>query len=57
MRPLEPQDPETRQESTSVKKLKKGDAYWATCKVVLGWLLDTSSQHVGVGKTKSGWES
>jgi hypothetical protein len=41
MRPLEPQDPETRQESTSVKKLKKGDAYWATCKVVLGWLLDT----------------
>jgi hypothetical protein len=41
MRPVSPSDPESRQEPASVKKLKKGDAHWATRKVVLGWLLDT----------------
>jgi len=40
-RPLEPGDPESRQEPASVKKMRKGDACWATLKVVLGWLIDT----------------
>ena len=40
-RPLETGDVPTRQEPASVKKLKKGDATWATRKVMLGWLIDT----------------
>jgi hypothetical protein len=40
-RPLEPDDTETRKEPTSVKKLRKGDACWATLKEILGWLIDT----------------
>ena len=30
-----------REESISVKKLRKGDAAWSTQKVVLGWSIDT----------------
>ena len=30
-----------RQEPASVKKFRKGDAYWSTRKIVLGWLFDT----------------
>jgi hypothetical protein len=33
--------PDTRKEPVSVKKLRNGDASWATCKVVLGWMIDT----------------
>eukprot|EP00978_Attheya_sp_CCMP212_P039796 scaffold210763_cov69-Attheya_sp.AAC.1 len=33
MRPIESQDPDTRQEPASVKKLKKGNAQWATRKL------------------------
>ena len=40
-RPLEEGDVPTRQEPASVKKLLKGDATWATRKVMLGWLIDT----------------
>jgi hypothetical protein len=40
-RPLEPGDFEGRKEPTSVKKLLKGDAYWESRKVMLGWILDT----------------
>ena len=30
-----------RQEPASLKKLKKGDGYWTTNKVILGWQIDT----------------
>jgi hypothetical protein len=40
-RPLEPGDFPGRKEPTSVKKLLKGDAYWETRKVMLGWILDS----------------
>ena len=34
-------DPSIRREPISLKKLDKGDACWATQKIVLGWLVDT----------------
>ena len=34
-------DPSTRREPISLKKLDKGDACWSTHKIVLGWLIDT----------------
>ena len=40
-RPLAPSDPPKRQEPASVKKLLKGDGYWATRHIILGWLIDT----------------
>lgn len=40
-RPLAPDDPPERKEPVSVKKAKKGDAYWETRKLILGWMLDT----------------
>jgi hypothetical protein len=40
-RGLETHDPPSRQEPASVKKMLKGDACWATVKVILGWLVDT----------------
>lgn len=40
-RPLSPDDPAPRQEPSSVKKLRKGDASWQTRKTMLGWILDT----------------
>ena len=46
LRPLADDDRPTRQEPTSVNKLKKGDAYWATRKIVLGWLIDTLSRTI-----------
>ena len=45
-RPLDEKDSPTRSEPISVKKLKKGDCTWDTCKVVLGWLLDTIAQTI-----------
>jgi hypothetical protein len=30
-----------RKEPASTKKLKQGDAYWATRKLILGWIIDT----------------
>ena len=41
LRPLQASDRAMRKEPVSIKKLKKGDAYWATRKSMLGWLLDT----------------
>ena len=41
LRPLDPTDSPHRQEPASIKKCRKGDATWATRKIVLGWLLDT----------------
>ena len=42
-RPLSSHDPPHRQEPSSVKKMLKGDACWATRKRILGWDLDTES--------------
>ena len=42
--PVQPDDPPSRQEPISVKKLRKGDAYWSTQKRVLGWDLDTTAE-------------
>jgi hypothetical protein len=41
LRPNDLVDCSARQEPISVKKLKKGDAHWATTKQILGWLIDT----------------
>jgi hypothetical protein len=46
LRPLEDGDPPTRQEPTSIGKLKKGDGYYTTRKVVLGWLIDTLARTI-----------
>jgi hypothetical protein len=40
-RGLSAEDGSHQQEPASVKKLLKGDATWATSKMVLGWVLDT----------------
>ena len=42
-RPLDDRDTPYRKEPASVKKLKQGDANWATCKTILGWILDTEA--------------
>ena len=39
-RPLDDLDSPARKEPISVKKLRKGDACWTTCKKVLGWIID-----------------
>jgi hypothetical protein len=41
LQPLHPSDNTVRKEPNSVKKLAKGNAYWSTQKIVLGWLVDT----------------
>jgi hypothetical protein len=41
LRPLSASDEAMRQEPISVKKLRQGDAYWTTRKMVLGWIIDT----------------
>jgi hypothetical protein len=35
-----------RQEPASVKNMLKGDATWATRKIVLGWMLDTCAMTI-----------
>ena len=44
LRPLAPDDPSTRTEPASVKKMLKGDACWSTRKRILGWDVDTRAQ-------------
>ena len=39
-RPLQSHDPPSRKDPASHKKLKQGDAYCATRKIILGWTLD-----------------
>jgi len=46
IRPLSPSDNPNRKEPNSVKKLAKGDAFWATEKVILGWLVDTKRRTI-----------
>ena len=43
--PADPNQPH-RLEAISTKKLRRGDASWATRKVVLGWLIDTVAQTI-----------
>jgi hypothetical protein len=40
-RPLDPSDPDSRQEPISVKKLLKGDGSWQTTKTLLGWVINS----------------
>jgi hypothetical protein len=40
-RPLSEQDPTTRTEPISMKKLRQGDCSWSTQKLVLGWIINT----------------
>ncbi|VEU39857.1 unnamed protein product, partial [Pseudo-nitzschia multistriata] len=47
-RPLDKQDTPYRQEPASIKKLKKGDATWTTSKVILGWLIDTTTKTISL---------
>jgi hypothetical protein len=44
--PLDKLDNPCHQEPASVKKLRKGDAYWATRKEVLGWVLDCTQMTI-----------
>jgi hypothetical protein len=46
LRKLDDLDNVHRQEPASIKKMLKGDATWATRKIVLGWLLDTVAMTV-----------
>lgn len=41
LRPLAATDRSSRKEPVSTKKLRQGDAYWATRKTILGWDFDT----------------
>ena len=45
-RPLDDKDSPHRQEPVSVKKLRKGDCSWDTCKLVLGWIIDTTASTI-----------
>lgn len=45
-RPLDVTDTPYRQEPASIKKLKKGDATWATTKTILGWVVNTVTQTI-----------
>ncbi|VEU33676.1 unnamed protein product [Pseudo-nitzschia multistriata] len=47
-RPLDKEDTPYRQEPASLKKLKKGDATWATSKIILGWLLNTEHKTISL---------
>ena len=40
-RPLDGSDGPARREPVSLKKLRQGDCSWNTCKLVLGWIIDT----------------
>jgi hypothetical protein len=45
-RKLEPGDDPHRQEPASLKKMRKGDATWATRKAILGWTIDTIAKTI-----------
>ena len=45
-RPLEPNDPSTRREPVSIKKLQKGDCSWGEIKVILGWIINTATMTI-----------
>jgi len=37
-----------RKQPISIKKLQKGDDFWSTQKIILGWLIDTSSKTISL---------
>ena len=45
-RPLDSQDGPFRRQPTSLKKLEKGDCSWSTIKIILGWIIDTTTMTV-----------
>ena len=47
-RGLDAQDSAARQEPASVKKMRKGDAAWATRKTVLGWIIDAITMTINL---------
>ena len=49
-RPLDALDDPYCTESISVKKLRKGDCSWDTCKTVLGWIIDTVQMTIKLPK-------
>jgi len=48
LRQLSPEDSPHRQEPALVSKMIKGDATWATRKIVLGWLIDTTQKTINL---------
>jgi hypothetical protein len=46
LKPLDPALQDIHQEPASVKKLRRGDGYWETRKIILGWLIDTVNQTI-----------
>ena len=52
-RPLSDEDGPHRQEPVSVKKLRKGDGFPCTRKVVLGWLIDTRAGTIHLSPRRS----
>ena len=46
LRPNAPEDSIHRKEPISLSKLAKGDARWATRKILLGWIVDTVSETI-----------
>jgi hypothetical protein len=48
LRPLDSADSTHRQEPASTKKMAKGDALWATSKVILGWMIDTLEKTISL---------
>ena len=47
-RPNEPSDSAHRKETISLSKLNKGDACWATRKILLGWLIDSIAETIAL---------
>lgn len=47
-RPPEPGDTPFRQEPTSLRKMGKGDATWATSKNILGWVVNTVDKTISL---------
>ena len=47
-RPNDAADDVLRKEPISVKKLQKGDDFWSTQKIILGWLIDTANKTIAL---------
>jgi hypothetical protein len=57
-RPLEAGEENIRAEPVSLKKLKQGDCSWSTIKLVLGWIIDTTTMtiHLPPHRVERLWE-
>ena len=57
-RPLEAGEETIRAEPVSLKKLKQGDCSWSTIKLVLGWIIDTTTMtiHLPPHRVERLWE-